>query len=60
MTKKEEQILSCVTSLWKAIQEAGGTINHTFLNMTLKDFIDNVAAQNHIEFIYKRKDKENG
>lgn len=53
--KKEMDIIACTASLTIAIQEAGGRISTEMLDMTVREFIANVAAQNGIRFIHKKR-----
>lgn len=51
-----KQTVDCVTSLHKAVQDAGGTILGTekLENMTVMEFVTTIAAQNNIRFHYKQ------
>lgn len=49
-----EQVTNCTASLYAAIQQAGGDCRGRFMDMTLQDFIANVAAQNHIRFVFQQ------
>ena len=45
----------CINSLDRAIQQAGGTVFgiDRLSKMTVLEFITEVAAQNHIRFVYE-------
>ena len=60
MKSKDEKVMKTTTMLMKAIQESGGTVGDNILDMTVAEFIAEVAAPNNIEFRYKKsyvKDK---
>ena len=50
-------ISECTWSLASAIQEAGGRLRPDMMEMTLKEFITQVAGQNYIRFVCDRPDK---
>lgn len=52
--RAREEGFSCALSLAKAISDAGGSISSEIGNMTLKEFICKVAAQNNIRFVYEK------
>ena len=52
---KDKCFAECLTSLHVAIVQAHGTLNEKFLDMSLLDFIVEIAAPNSIQFIYKEK-----
>lgn len=54
---KEKRIAECALSLGKALQEAGGTVDSHYLDMTLGDFITKVAANNFIRFVHEKPNK---
>lgn len=47
-------VAECTLSLGQAMQEAGGTVSESLLDMTLRDFIVTCAGQNHIRFVFKK------
>ena len=58
------QAVDCVTTLHKAMQDAGGSILdvESLETMTVMQFITTIAAQNNIRFHYKKQvvKNENG
>ena len=46
------QVAECSFSLATAIQNAGGSVSVSMLDMSVKEFIATVAGQNHIRFVY--------
>jgi len=44
--------MECTMSLAKAVQEAGGAVSAHLLDMTVAEFIREVAGQNNIQFIF--------
>ena len=54
MKSKDEKVMKTTTMLMKAIQESGGTVGDNILDMTVAEFIAEVAAPNNIEFRYKK------
>lgn len=55
-----KEAVECVSSLHKAVQDAGGTISSgaDLEKMTLMDFITQVASQNRIRFVYIPREKK--
>lgn len=51
-------VADCVSSLDRAIQFAGGTVGAGYLDMTVREFIARIAAQNYIRFVYKREEED--
>ena len=52
--ERMEQVVDCVGSFYQAIQEAGGSVTGrcSAMDATLREFIANVAAPNHIRFVF--------
>jgi len=44
--------MECTMSLAKAVQEAGGAVSAHLLDMTVAEFIREVAGQNNIQFVF--------
>jgi hypothetical protein len=45
-------VVDCTLSFTRAVQQAGGEISDRILDMSVREFISNVASQNGIRFIY--------
>jgi hypothetical protein len=57
-TQNGGKIAKCVMSLAQAIQRAGGSVGDHVLNMSLRDFITEVAGPNGIRFVYEKEKSE--
>ncbi len=51
--KIKKAVTNCSFSLAEAIQQAGGTVSDRMLDMTVREFIADVAGQNGIRFVHK-------
>ena len=45
-------VSDCTLSFAEAIQQAGGTISDRMLDMSVREFIATVGAQNNIKFVF--------
>lgn len=50
-------VADCTMSLTEAVQDAGGRISSKLLDMSVRDFIATVAAQNRIRFICEKREE---
>ncbi len=60
MPYETEKVQKCVMSLAACVQSVGGSLSSELLNMTVIQFIEEIAAPNNITFVCsKETDKDN-
>jgi len=55
--KIKGEVVDCAISLGRAIQEAGGTVGGHLMDMIVREFIAEVAGQNHIRFVFEKPEE---